>query len=327
MNDERVFELALDQALHLLASGARRADCLRLFPEHAEALAPLLSAAEATRAGLLADQPIPAPNLTRGKQRFLEAAREQAPRPKLFMSLRLAALAFSLLVVMLVGVRAASARALPGDVLYPVKRGLERVQLALAFDPAARERMLVEQAERRRAETQSVLGLRRTTRVEFEGVVESMQEDVLVVSGFSVMTDQAAEFHVADQVRVGGVTTSAGAIIAEQITLLAPMRPAPTATARPALTHPAATVTPSPTQQLPTTAASVSPTARPTITPTQTHLTQTTPTEARPSLSDTPRVEYTPTLRPTDLPPTTRPPELTPTEARVTLNPTPVRRP
>jgi hypothetical protein len=283
-------------------------------------------AAEAARAGLLADQPIPAPILTRGKQRFLEAAREQAPRPKLFMSLRLAALAFSLLVVMLVGVRAASASALPGDVLYPVKRGLERVQLALAFDPAARERVLVEQGERRRAETQSVLGLRRTTRVEFEGVVESVQDDVLVVSGFSVMTDQAAEFHVADQVRVGGVTTSAGAIIAEQITLLAPMRPAPTATARPALTHPAATVTPLRTQQPPTETLLV-PSERLTSTPTETRPAQAAPTVARPSPSVTPQVERTPTTRPADLPPTTRPPELTPTEARVTLTPTPVRRP
>jgi hypothetical protein len=140
------------------------------------------------------------------------------------------------------------------------------------------------------------------------------------------MTDQAAEFHVADQVRVGGVTTSAGAIIAEQITLLAPMRPAPTATARPALTHPAATVTPLRTQQPPTETLLV-PSERLTSTPTETRPAQAAPTVARPSPSVTPQVERTPTTRPADLPPTTRPPELTPTEARVTLTPTPVRRP
>jgi hypothetical protein len=73
-------------------------------------------------------------------------------------------------VLVFVGVAAASASALPGDALYPVKRGLESAQLALTLNPAARASLQAELSARRRAETQAVINLRRETQVEFEGV-------------------------------------------------------------------------------------------------------------------------------------------------------------
>jgi hypothetical protein len=308
MNDDRAFDLILDQALKFLTSGLSREACLRRFPEHAARLAPLLSAAEAARAGLLADQPIPAPNLARGRRRFLVAAR---PRP--FTSLRLAGAILALLLVVLVATGVASADALPGDVLYPVKLGLEQAQLALTFDPAARERALAEQAARRRGETQAVLNLRRTTRVEFEGLVESAQEGLLIISSIRVATDQASEYHVADLVWVEGLATAEGHVVAERITLLAS---APTST-------PVPTIAP-PTQSRPLVAPTLGP-------PTATSLPSTErPTESRPVLATSTEIRLSPTLTPQAgrTPTVARPTdEPTPTEVRFTLTPTSARRP
>jgi hypothetical protein len=50
------------------------------------------------------------------------------------------------------GIVAASAQSLPGDPLYQVKRGLERVQLSLTLDPAANARLRMQLATRRVSE-------------------------------------------------------------------------------------------------------------------------------------------------------------------------------
>jgi hypothetical protein len=81
MTDHKTFEIVLDEALQLLASGMSREECLRRFPRYATELEPLLAVAEAARTGLLADQPSPRPNLARGKRRFLDAARAQPGGP------------------------------------------------------------------------------------------------------------------------------------------------------------------------------------------------------------------------------------------------------
>ncbi len=50
------------------------------------------------------------------------------------------------------GIVAASAQSLPGDPLYQVKRGMERVQLSLTLDPAANARLRMQLATRRVSE-------------------------------------------------------------------------------------------------------------------------------------------------------------------------------
>jgi hypothetical protein len=50
------------------------------------------------------------------------------------------------------GIVAASAQSLPGDPLYQVKRGMERVQLGLTLDPAANARLRMQLATRRVSE-------------------------------------------------------------------------------------------------------------------------------------------------------------------------------
>lgn len=322
MNADHAFELAVDEALRLLASGVSREECLRRFPQYAADFEPLLAAAEAARVGLLASQPVPTPDLARGKRRFLQAARAPIGRRIGLGNVRWVSAALALLVVIGLGAGVASAKALPGDLLYPVKRSLESVQLALTFDSDAHVRLTDEQAARRRAEAQAVLDLQREAHLEFEGVVESMQTTTLTVSGLAVLTDLAPNFQFGDRVRVSAYTDQ-GALIAETITLLARPTPWPAPTPRSTPTRPVNTATSTiltrsvtltlsatrtVTRNFPTQAATQRIESRPTL------RSEVTSTAARPAdtptpmrLADTPIIEMTattPRLTPT---PTGRP--------------------
>ena len=59
------------------------------------------------------------------------------------------------------GAAAASSRAVPGDSLYGLKRGLEAAQLSLAGSEMARGRELLEQADARLGEAEKLAGVRR----------------------------------------------------------------------------------------------------------------------------------------------------------------------
>jgi hypothetical protein len=329
VNDERAFELTLDEALQMLAAGAARDECLARFPEYAADLAPLLDAAQVARAGLLADQPIPAPDLSHGRRRFLLAAR--SPRRFAFGLPQLATAFALVLALIFVSVPAASASALPGDLLYPVKRGLEGARLALTFDPEARANLRADIAARRRAEARAVIDLKRETRVEFEGIVESVAEQSLVVSGLAVRAERAQEFRVGDPIGVTAITTADGLIVAERIEPLAPPLPAPpteTPTLAPAVetrasspptpARPEASSTPIPLHpaETPTPARPTETRAAPA---TETRPAQASPTPERPGTTPTPALptESRPTLPPTGTPP----PDSRPTDA-----PTPQRR-
>ncbi len=313
MNDDRAFELTLDEALQLLASGVSREECLRRFPHYADELAPLLAAAESARAGLLANQPLPTPNLARGKRRFLEAARASTQRPLGLLNARLvsALLALLLVIVLGAGVASASAQALPGDALYPVKRAIESAQLAVTFDGDTYDELQREHAERRRAEAREVLALQRAARLEFEGVVESVQSTTLIISGLALLTTEPQIFQVADVVHVLA-RAERGLLVAEAITMLARPTPFPAPTLTPILTptRPVHTATPTRivTTAMPTTltvtrivpTATATPTATPRVESTPTPQSEVTSTEARPTES---RPTETPTpLRFTDTP-------------------------
>ena len=331
MNDERAFELVLDEVLQMMAAGASRDECLARFPEHGTALAPLLAAAEVARAGLHADDPIPAPDLSRGRRRLLLAARP--PRRSPFEFLRFATAMALAVVLVFIGVAAASANTLPGDALYPVKRGLESAQLALTLNPAARATLQAELSARRRAETQAVINLRRETQVEFEGVVERVGENEVVVSGLVVRVEGTVGFQPGDQVSVEASTTAAGAIVAGAITPLTPLtppRPAPEANATPTAARPSPTPSamPNASPQPPTpTLARPTATFIPTLArPTGASPIPSTPTGARPAQVTSPTAtlvlptDSRPSLAPTE----TRGPEATPTpgETRPATDPT-----
>lgn len=95
-----------------------------------------------------------------------------------------------LVVVLLIGFVGstvyASAGAIPGDMLYPIKRINEQIQWSLTFRDMDRVRLRKELAERRREEALRVLSLGRRVRWQFEGVLESAADASWVVSGVEV---------------------------------------------------------------------------------------------------------------------------------------------
>jgi len=109
------------------------------------------------------------------------------PQPKLATNvLRIAAMAVVLLAVMGTFVLTASADALPGDVLYPVKRSWENARVALTMDDSSRQALRSEYEKRRRDEVQAVQELRRPVVVEFSGVVESIDNEMWQVDGLAL---------------------------------------------------------------------------------------------------------------------------------------------
>jgi len=137
----------------------------------------------------LAATPFPAPStdaLKRMEARMLAAYDEQFPVPNGKMHtngvqpgvtqpqialvpkrrspvpivLRWTAAAVLILVILSGGITAASASSVPGDVLYPVKRAAEQVELVIATSPEQRAEVFLKQA-RRRAEEALVLTVRR----------------------------------------------------------------------------------------------------------------------------------------------------------------------
>jgi len=150
----------LDECLDRVKAGESIDSCLSRYPEHAEALEPLLQMAQAMELLRVTEPPRPAA-LARGRQRFLtEAARlrEERARRKQSLIERLlgplggrryspamarvvtAALATVLAFLIVSGVVVqAAANSLPGEPLYSVKSVTRQVQLLITLNPRARE--------------------------------------------------------------------------------------------------------------------------------------------------------------------------------------------
>ena len=167
--DDRQFESVLDRCLIVLQSGqATIEEVVAHHPEYAQQLIPLLKAAQRTASTTgprLSDEATAAI-----QERLLQRAGElrtrsaEHHRPGAFwgrpLHFRLMPVALVLLITLLVSsmwVSSAAAASLPGDVLYPVKRVTERVQLALAFSETNRAWLHIRFAERRLKEVQAVL--------------------------------------------------------------------------------------------------------------------------------------------------------------------------
>jgi hypothetical protein len=322
-------EAALASALEMIQQGASRDECLARHSEFANELALLLDAAQLARAGLMARAQIPAPNLARGRARFLDAARPArafvfAPRFALAT-----ACAILLLVISGFGLSTASADALPGDALYPIKLGFEQAQIALTFNAESRAQLAEDHAARRRDEVQAVVTLQRATDVEFSGVVQSASGGALIVSGVPIVVEDAPDLPVGSPVQVQARTTTDGQVIARRIAQPTrtppPFEPRPTITRVPTETRvapfatntprpfetrepPFATLTPRPfeTRIIPTTETRRPPLATPE--PRETRVFQ-TPTRPAPFPTFSPPGI---TLSPTRLPEPTRPPFFTP---------------
>ncbi|MFZ3062494.1 MAG: DUF5667 domain-containing protein [Actinomycetota bacterium] len=166
---DKKLEDALEECLDLVRTNKETVqDCLSRYPNLREKLEPLLRAAVILQATPSVE---PSPEFrVRTRQALIEkvsvpaavAARRLRPR-RLLMQLVAAALIFLLIVG---GIAAASTSALPTSPLYPVKLGIEKVQLALATSDAARANLRIRFAERRLDELQEMVKLKESRAIQ-----------------------------------------------------------------------------------------------------------------------------------------------------------------
>ncbi|MDH7485006.1 MAG: DUF5666 domain-containing protein [Anaerolineae bacterium] len=209
---------------------------------------------------------------------------------------------------------AASARSLPGDFLYPVKRVVESAQLSVIRDPAARETLQKQLEQRRLEEVQEVIKLGRVVeRLDFSGVIEALEPGSWVIGHRAVLVDERTEVEgvpaLGARAWVEARVERPGELVALRIRILAPPPtatpvPAPATEQPPSAIPPTATCTATATPPTQTPAAVSRPTRRP---PVHTPEPSATP-EPPPTLAPTPTATTAPTATPTPVPPTPTPP-------------------
>lgn len=311
---------AIDESIAMLRAGATIEICLKRYPQFAHELQPVLRlAVNLQTLEILAER---SESIQAGRQRLLNAySKKMAVQPvsKSFfprylqrITIRLtgkddinmklvARFAFALLLVvgLIIGggvTSTASARALPGDTLYPVKLGLENLQLLFVNDAQARQQLELQFQTTRQQEVQSILQLGRQTDVHFAGVLSAVYPDGWIIGGLPVRLDSSTQINgatvIGSVVNVEGRTQADGTILAHMLIVLGGAN-AP---------RPGSTPMPYPSKQ-PTMMPSQMPTRMaPTMMPSQmpTRMPSKMPTMMQPTM----RPPTMPTSMPTMMPPT-----------------------
>lgn len=173
---ENVIVAALDD----LDQGHTAEEILDRYPQEKAELRPILE----TASGLTALESAPSPQARNGsRQAFLaeaarlrESSRADRSRPpwrRIFYTFASFALFLVLLGVIVIP---PSADAIPGDILYSVKRSVESAQLILA-SPSEKETLRAEYDEERNSEVYQMLEVGRDGRAGYVGVVKEITPD------------------------------------------------------------------------------------------------------------------------------------------------------
>jgi len=220
---------ALETCLQALEKGETLEAALGRYPHLAVDLRPLLESAQAAWA--VSRRDIPANVIARGRAHLLAAVMNRravrAPRQRTGLVWRIAFAAFMVLVFLALtgkGLLTASAQALPGDVLYPLKRTVENFQLQLAPDPAQQTQLEDDFKQRRVDETQALITEGRVETVEFDGTVTAQTSDGWIVAGIPVIiapqTSITGVIAVGVEVEVTGQTEPDGRVRAASLTVM-----------------------------------------------------------------------------------------------------------
>lgn len=276
-------------------------------PTLAKELEPLVRLAFQLKA--LQQEQVPPPvTLQRGRQKLLsevarlkesEAARGRARQFPLWLDLQSVLRKSAVMVVLVAlllsavlgaGTIAASAKSLPGDPLYAVKRAAEEFQLLITFDREAKAQLMQKLDERRREEAKAIASSQRIAELSFRGRVDHMEDARWTVGGVlictSVETIMEGDISIGTFVRVHVRSLSDGTLLAIRISVepeVVPTEPIASPTPKPTSTHtevPPKTSTPTesppaqapvqPPPLVPTLTSSRTSTPRPTATRTAT---------------------------------------------------------
>ncbi len=164
----------LDECIQELQAGIDLEEILARYPKYARELRPLLETVAWTKNARTSIQvPVDAQSLSRKVFTSARPARQSRSALHSF-NLRLA---FSFtaiilgLIIGLLGTTVASAQALPGDTLYPVKMAWEQVQISLTSGTAQRLALQETFNQQRIAEVSRLINLGRKSNVSFSGLL------------------------------------------------------------------------------------------------------------------------------------------------------------
>jgi hypothetical protein len=115
----------------------------------------------------------------------------------------------------------ASASSLPGDRLYDLKLGLEKVQMVLVFNPESRKELVQKFEEKRRSEVEQLLEEGQVQQAAFLGAIEKMDFSIRSISGVPVKLGPEVEvkgdIEEGTEVVVEAVTREDGTVLAAEI--------------------------------------------------------------------------------------------------------------
>jgi hypothetical protein len=209
---------ALEFCLQEMERGVKMESVLARFPEHAEELRPILKAA--AKAQQMSVTTPDAEVVRRSRARVMQHAAElreagvasRRPRNVIPLFQRLV-ISFGLAAFFLLsgsGLLSASASALPGEQLYPVKRGWENIRLFFIFDSEARELLKDEFENERLHEVNELLAEGRDEVIEFAGVFMQVN-GISYISGLQVILPPGMSLPAnGDAVIVSGLTNAQG---------------------------------------------------------------------------------------------------------------------
>jgi len=224
---ERLYD-AFEVCLSALATGVDLETCLALYPDLADELRPALKTAQSAR--LAAQAEVPATAMNRSRARLLTHAGELRSKRKTFsLAGAFPRLALASLAVLLVfflsfsGLATVSAKALPGDGLYPVKLAAENISLRLAPSGVARQQLADDYQQRRTEEVRSLLASGLVRNISLEGVIDEVSPEQLIVQGIPVRLDAdtqvSGEMIPGRLVKLEGISNPGGWIDADSLKL------------------------------------------------------------------------------------------------------------
>ena len=184
---------ALEICLREIENGVTLENVLARFPDLAAELRPILKASVKVRTLNVASAPSPEA-IRRGRAKLLQRASEMreakvAPRRRVIPIFQRLALSLGLTATFLLsgtGLVGASATALPGENLYPVKRTWEDLQLFFIFDKDARDAVQSQFETERLHEVNELLAEGRHEVIQFAGVFMQVN-GMNYVSGVTVV--------------------------------------------------------------------------------------------------------------------------------------------
>lgn len=219
---------ALEACLLAIEKGASLNQALSKYPEIRDELQPLLEMAIQSKQLQVDD--IPTDVMIRSRTQALNHAAKlrSAHRKPIGILKSLPRFATAVLLVLILiltssSIMSASAKSLPGDQLYPVKRAVENVRLGITLDSTTHQDIEASFQERRLSEVQQLINLQRSERVSFDAQVILQGDDRWVIGDVVVLltpeTIIIGEITPGMVVEVEGITRPNGWVQASEIHL------------------------------------------------------------------------------------------------------------